>query len=272
MKLNKTIEYCDLATKVASHAGSIAKSIQEFAKLNQTIKYNFKDIVTYGDLKAEKYIIDSLAGTGLNVLSEETGYLDHGKDLTWIIDPIDGTTQYSHGHPNWGISIALSKEDEIQMGVLYFPHFDQLYTSIKSQGTYCNGHPVKSSKTKELSSALIDVAYLDDMKRLFSLMEGIYDKSQKTLIMGSHAESLANIANGSLDASVALSSNCWDYAAGDLIVKEAGGKVTDFAGNEIKYNHLNNPVKQNILATNGYLHETILEELAKVNLEKVIQK
>jgi myo-inositol-1(or 4)-monophosphatase len=271
MKLNKTIEYCNLATEVALHAGSIAKNLQEFAKLNQTQKYNFKDIVTEGDIKAEKYIIDSLASTG-NILTEETDYLDNGKNLTWIIDPIDGTTQYAHGHPSWGVSIALADDDQIQAGVLYFPHHGQLYSAIKGQGALQNGVSIEVSKIKELSSALVDVAYLDDMKRLFSLMGNIYDKSQKTIIMDSHAESLANIANGSLDASIALSSNCWDYAAGDLIVKEAGGVITDFDGNGIQYDDLGKLKTKNVLATNGYLHEKILEELAKVNLEEVIQK
>jgi myo-inositol-1(or 4)-monophosphatase len=271
MKLNKTIEYCNLATKIALYAGSIAKDLQKL-ELHQKNKSSYKDIVTDGDLKAEKCIVDSLASTGLNILTEETGHMDKGGKSTWIIDPIDGTTQYSHGNPGWGISIALSEENEINMGVLYFPHYNQLYTGIKSQGAYHNGVPIKVSDVKELSSALVDVAYLDDMKRLFSLMENIYDKSQKTIIMGSHAESLANIANGSLDASIALSSNCWDYAAGDLIVKESGGTITDFDGKIVQYDSLGKPKTKNILATNGYLHEIILEELAKVNLEEVIQK
>jgi myo-inositol-1(or 4)-monophosphatase len=271
MKKGQLLKYSNLATNVALHAGELAKYLQNF-ELNKSMKYNFKDIVTDGDIKAEKYIVGALSKTGLNILTEETGYIDNGKDLTWIIDPIDGTTQYYHGHPGWGVSIALSDGDEISLGVLYFPHHNQLYTGIKSQGAYLNGSPIKVSDTKELSSALVDIAYLDNMKRLFLLAEKVYDNTQKTLIMGSHAESLANISNGSLDASIALSSNCWDYAAGDLIINESGGVITDFNGEKIQYDNLGKPKLKHILATNGYLHEEILKYLANVNLDEVIQK
>ena len=220
--------------------------IRDFGELEnlQVSKKGPKDFVTNADIKAEKIIIEELkkARPNYSIISEENG-VEKNKDETnfWIIDPIDGTTNFLHGVPHFAISIALQSNNEMVCGLIYDPIKDELFYAEKNHGAYFNNQRIRVSKKRDIDECLLAIGkgkYNPDL---------IYRRS------GSAALDLAYVASGRFDGYFQNNLNLWDIAAGIIIVKEAGGII-----NEIDLSSLKN-IK--VLASSAEINTKYIEKI-----------
>ncbi|HCV44100.1 MAG TPA: inositol monophosphatase, partial [Bacteroidetes bacterium] len=201
------------------------------------------------------------------ILAEESGTSASGasstsSDYKWVIDPLDGTTNFLHGLPIFCVTIAVEYKGEIVAGVVYDPNLEELYTAEKGAGAYCNGKRMKVTATSELINSLLVTGFPYDIAKnpdnavehfVNFLMEG-----QAVRRLGSAALDLSYVAASRFDGFWEVNLNPWDMAAGLLFVQEAGGKVTDFSGAPSSI------YKKQVLASNGVIHEAMLSVLKKV--------
>lgn len=194
------------------------------------------DFVTDADLAVEKYVVGRIkkAFPSHSVYSEEMGSLE-GKsrgDL-WILDPIDGTNNYSFGLPLWGVSLAYSKDGVVQAGAISIPELGLFLSSRRGKGAYCNGRKIHVSKRGRISDSLVlfesRLARSADRKKINMLFEASR-KAFGIRVLGVAVFNFGFVALGSADASIMSGLKVVDFAAGALIVEEAGGKVTDLSG------------------------------------------
>jgi myo-inositol-1(or 4)-monophosphatase len=197
---------------------------------------NFNDFVSEVDVAAERAIIDTLKEVypTHGFLGEESGSTTHTSDFIWIIDPLDGTTNFLHNFPQYCVSIALQHKGEITQAVIYEPNRNDLYTATKGRGAFLNDKRIRVSKCDKLQDALIgtgfpfrDFKYLDDYLNMFKSM---IQKTTGIRRAGSAALDLAYVASGALDGFWEIGLSPWDIAAGGLLIQEAGGIVTDLSG------------------------------------------
>ena len=226
----------NIAVKAARRAGAIInRASQDIGTLTIKSK-NFNDFVSEVDVAAERAIIDTLkdAYPTHGFLGEESGSTSHQSDFIWIIDPLDGTTNFLHNFPQYCVSIALQHKGEITQAVIYEPNRNDLYTATKGRGAFLNDKRIRVSKCDKLQEALIgtgfpfrDFKYLDDYLNMFKSM---IQKTTGIRRAGSAALDLAYVASGALDGFWEIGLSPWDIAAGGLLVQEAGGIVTDLSG------------------------------------------
>ncbi len=193
--------------------------IRDFGELEnlQVSKKGPKDFVTSSDKKVEKIIINELIKhkKKFSILTEEQGFIENeDKRNIWIIDPIDGTTNFLHGVPHFCISIALRSSDEITSGIIFDPIKNEIFYAEKNQGAYFNNHRIRVSKKKHLDECLFATN-----------KDGLISNDLNSRITGSAALDLAYVGNGRFDGYFQNNLNIWDIAAGILIVSEAGGKI-----------------------------------------------
>ena len=250
------------ASEKASKA--LIRDFGEVEKLQVSIKGPL-DFVSNADTKAEKIIIEELSKARKNysILSEEDGSkIGKDKNNIWIIDPIDGTTNYLHGVPHFAISIALKSNNEIISGVIYDPIKDEMFYAEKNNGAYYNNQRIRVSKKKKFENSLILTGGpLPAHKNKKIVLEELIKASNKLnsplRIMGSAALDMAYIASGRADAYFKRDLNYWDIAAGIILVKESGGFISDYSGNN---NFVNN---KNIIASNNNINHELIEILDK---------
>ncbi len=226
-------------------------------------KSNKHDLVTEYDDKTEKLIIESIQSVFPDhiFLGEESGHT--GSDpqaIKWIIDPIDGTVNFARNIPVFCISIAATFQNEVLAGVVYDPIKEEMFVAEKNQGAFLNGEPLKVSETTLLSDALIATGFP------YNLSEnpgGCIEHLVKFLKLGlplrrlgSAALDLAYIAAGRYDGFFEISLKPWDFAAGLLLVEEAGGKLTDYENKNLTLSE-----SSSIIASNKHLHEQILTQI-----------
>jgi len=226
----------NIAVKAARRAGAIInRASQDIGTLTIKSK-NFNDFVSEVDVAAERAIIDTLkdAYPTHGFLGEESGSTSHQSDFIWIIDPLDGTTNFLHSFPQYCVSIALQHKGEITQAVIYEPNRNDLYTATKGRGAFLNDKRIRVSKCDKLQEALIgtgfpfrDFKYLDDYLNMFKSM---IQKTTGIRRAGSAALDLAYVASGALDGFWEIGLSPWDIAAGGLLIQEAGGIVTDLSG------------------------------------------
>ena len=220
--------------------------IRDFGELEnlQVSKKGPKDFVTNADIKAEKIIIEELkkARPNYSIISEENG-VEKNKDESnfWIIDPIDGTTNFLHGVPHFAISIALQSNNEIVCGLIYDPIKDELFYAEKNQGAYFNNQRIRVSKKRDIDECL------------FAVGKGKYNPDLIYRRSGSAALDMAYVASGRFDGYFQNNLNLWDIAAGIIIVKEAGGII-----NEIDLSSLKN-IK--VLASSAEINTKFIEKI-----------
>ena len=219
-----------------------------------TISYKGRDnIVTDVDKKAERIIINIIRSRfpGHSILSEEKGRLDKRSPYKWIIDPLDGTTNFAHAFPFFCVSIALEIAGEISLGVVYDPMRDELFSAESGKGAYLNKGKIGVSGVKRLSDAFLATGFSYGRRRKDKNVGNFKKFLIRTMAIrraGSAALDLSYVACGRFDGFWELDLNPWDSAAGLLIVKEAKGIVTKFDGTPYS------PYHKNILATNGKIH------------------
>ena len=240
--LNLMIRACEKASKVI---------IRDFGELEnlQVSKKGPKDFVTKTDKRVEKILIDELSRLKKNYsfITEETGkILNQNKDVFWIIDPIDGTTNFLHGIPHFAISIALQMQGEITTGLIFDPIKDEIFYAEKNGGSFFNNNRIRVSKKTDIDECLFS-----------SNCEGIKIGYPKLNMRntGCAALDLAYVGCGRFDGYFHDKINIWDIAAGKIIIEEAGGKVNDI--NEFKFN------KIDIRAANPNIYDKMLKKLDK---------
>ena len=220
------------------------------------------DFVTNCDKKVEKILIDELlkARPNYSILSEEIGEINNDDSFKWIIDPIDGTSNFLHGVPHFAISVGLEHNKEIICGIIYDPIKDEMFTAEKGNGSYMNNQRMRVSSRSKLEDCMIFTGgpKRDAKNRELALKE-YYKFSIKVLTpirkLGSASLDMAYVAAGRCDGFLQRNLNYWDVAAGIILVKEAGGFVTDFNG-ESEYIQ-----NKTILATNAKINEEMIEVL-----------
>ena len=243
----------------AVHAG--AEQLKAYFNGGFTIsnKEGINNLVTEADHASEKAIISVIqqAHPDHFILSEESGEIVTDSEYKWIVDPIDGTVNFANGIPICCVSIGLEKAGEMIMGAVYNPLLNELFFAEKGKGATLNGKRIAvGKKEKVLNSNLVTgfpYKYLDSPNGPLQVFEKLIRRGIPVRRLGSAAIDLCWVAAGRFDGFYEHSLNAWDSAAGFLIVEEAGGKVTDFAGN--KYS----PHQPHILATNGLIHAEMLE-------------
>jgi myo-inositol-1(or 4)-monophosphatase len=243
----------DIAKSVAKEMGKI--QLKNFRKNLKVIRKSPKDFVSNVDLECQNLAYELLKKEfEYEILSEEKRIQDDIKtDLFWIIDPVDGTHNYISGLPNFGVSIALATKNEFLLGVIYLPYFDEMYYAVKNHGAFMNNEKIQVSKNNDLEKSMItfdNQFYLN--KKSFDVYKKIVDSCFTTRVLGSAVYDFCLIASGKIDARVWNNTKIFDFAAGLTIVNEAGGKVTDFSGNEITL------TSHDILASNSFVHKELL--------------
>ena len=247
----------NFATRLIENASKIVKN-----NSNRLNKYSYKigdfNLVTKIDKKVEKYILEQIINQFPNhtIIAEESGVRKRNESYQWFIDPIDGTTNFAHNYPCFCTSIAFAKNGIIEFGLIKNPLTGELYTAIRNQGAKLNGKTIRVSKVKKLKDSLLSTGFPYDKRS--SRKNNLKNFSRLTLIThgvrrdGSAALDLCYVASGKIDGFWELKLSPWDVAAGILIVKEAGGKITGFKGE--KYSIYD----KEIVSTNGLVHKELL--------------
>ncbi|MCX6112248.1 MAG: inositol monophosphatase family protein [Proteobacteria bacterium] len=215
-------------------------------------------IVTTADTESENVISDFLIKKtpDFSILAEESGLSERGKNR-WIIDPLDGTTNFFHGFPNFSISIALELDGKIIAGVIHNPITEEMYHCSKGSGAFRNNKSIHVSKTKELINSMLGTGFsyqrgrsLDGSLELFRRFTELTHGIRRP---GSAALDFCYVACGMYDGFYEKDLNPWDVAAGYLLVEEAGGKVTSFKGEKFSI------YENNFVASNGLIHDQMVK-------------
>ena len=250
----------NILEKAAKKAGRIL--IRDFGEIEnlQIQSKSMGDFVTNCDLKIEKILIDTLRYYYPNIsfITEETGIIKGDQD-TIIIDPIDGTSNFIHGIPQVAIVIAMIKNNEILDGVIFNPILNEFYWASKGKGAWCNNKRLRVSKRQNLTDCLIGTGipfgeriyngYLDEINSISKNTAGLRR-------LGSASIDLAYVAAGKLDGFWEKDLNLWDISSGVLLVREAGGQVSEPNGNDWSIN------SRDILASNLSIHNKLTENLS----------
>jgi myo-inositol-1(or 4)-monophosphatase len=214
------------------------------------------EILTRADLMSEEIIIKIIKENfpAHQILSEEQGEVGINSDYLWVIDPIDGTTNFSMHNPLWAVSVALAYEREIILGVVYAPFLDELYVAEKDQGANLNNRAISVSDIKDgkVLNTFCHGSTEKDMKRAIKYYTHQKLNGFDCRQLGSASLELAYVASGRIESIMIPGANSWDVAAGVLLVREAGGWVTNFSGQEWNLDSID------ILASNGKVHREIL--------------
>jgi myo-inositol-1(or 4)-monophosphatase len=230
----------------------------------QSIQFKGRaNLVTEMDRRSEEHLIRAIRAQypGHALLSEEAGALpgDAGQP-EWILDPIDGTTNYVHGLPYFCVALALRQGPQLQAGMVYYPYVDELYWAERGLGAFMNDRPLRVSATPVLDDALLTTGFPSDLSRApdtnIEHFLALMPKTRAIRRMGSASLDLCNVAAGRLDGFWQPTMLVWDVAPGAIIIEEAGGRVTDFAGNTGLY-------EGSIAASNGKIHAELLEALRR---------
>lgn len=253
---------CKQAIEISDEAGRfIMKELHKFSAADIQ-KKGFNDLVTYVDKHAEKILIKGLEKVlpGSGILAEESGV--KGKsEYTWVIDPLDGTTNFLHKIPCFAISIGLHKNNYPILGVVNELNHKECFSAVKGEGAKLNGKPIKVSPQKKLEDSLIATGFpYNDFKQQGEYMKLFRDLMQCTQgirRIGSASVDLAYVACGRFEVFYEYGLKPWDVSAGTIIVEEAGGKVTDFYGGK---GHI---YERTIIASNTKTHKAFSTILKK---------
>lgn len=254
-----------VALRAARAAGRI--HLKRLSRITINRKSNSIDLVTEADRESEAAIIDVIhrAFPTHAILAEESGASAHQSDHRWIIDPLDGTTNFAHGYPQFCVSIAYERRGRVQFGVVFDALKKECFVAHRGQGARLNGKPIRVSATPNLCSALLCTGFAYDRRerRRFYLCfwEELMTRTQGVRRTGSAALDLAYVAAGRTDGFWEFGLRAWDVAAGALIVEEARGRVTNMDGSALDLGGAN------IVATNSRLHDELVEVIAHTRPE-----
>lgn len=227
----------NIAVRAARSAGNvIARSFEQLDKVEVESKGN-NDLVTNIDKQAEQVIVDAIqkAYPNHSIIGEESGIVEGtDTDYQWIIDPLDGTTNFVKGIPHFAVSIALKVKGKLDQAVVFDPIRGELFTASRGKGAQLNGFRIRVKNNKELTGAVLATGFPFKYKQhtdaYLNMFKTLFPKTADMRRAGSAALDLAYVAAGRVDGFFEIGLKPWDTAAGELIVIEAGGLVTDFVG------------------------------------------
>ena len=257
------LSYLEVAKKTAREAGALLME-----RLGSVREYEYKyknSMVTKVDVESEKLIVEMLRShfPDHGMFGEELGETDSESDFRWIIDPVDGTTNYLHAYPYFSVSIGLELSGELQAGVVYDPFKDEMFSAERGGGAHLNGKPISPSRVESLGESLVVTGFTHQEQ--WMLEQGIEHlvnfmrRTQGFRRDGSAALDLCHVAAGRTDGFWEIGLHAWDIAAGVLILREAGGVATDFSGGALDIYGVE------MLASNGRIHEQMVEVLGLVH-------
>ena len=263
MNLEKlTSEVC----RVAREAGAYIQEERTRFNVNQVERKHAHDYVSYVDKGSERMIIEALKALlpEAGFITEEGLATHRNEQMLWVVDPLDGTTNFIHDFAPYAVSIALTRGREILLGVVYEVCANECFYAWKDGGAYVDGKAIHVGNSA-IGDALIclQLPYNSDAYKpvIKQLIDRFYGHVGSIRMIGSAAMALCYVAAGRLDAYAERYIGQWDYMAGALIVKEAGGKVTNYAGDSYMMEG------DSVVATNGVTHEAILEAVQKANYQ-----
>lgn len=247
---------------LAVEAGVFLKNERKTFDTGKVEQKGAHDYVSYVDKESERRIV-----ARLKELFPEAGFVaeegsgDDGEGTYfWVVDPLDGTTNFIHGHAPYCVSIALRNREEVLLGVVYECCADELFWACKGTPAYLNGQEIHVSEVSDMKKAFIELGfpYRSDVYSPFAtaLITDLYGHVGGLRLLGAAAAELCYVAAGRFEARVEAFLGPWDIAAGSLILRQAGGRTTDFSGNDDCLD------ARQVLATNGSLHESMLQVLS----------
>jgi myo-inositol-1(or 4)-monophosphatase len=251
-----------------AHAAAIRAGALLRARVGERQEIDTKstdvDLVTRSDRDAERLIVDAIqaAFPDHGIIAEESGAHPTRDGHRWYVDPLDGTTNFAHGYPHFAVSIALARDDEVILGVVHDPLRGETFSARRGAGARLNGAPVVVSPTTELGRALLATGFPYDRGRraaeYVAFVAEALRRAQDVRRGGSAALDLCWVACGRVDGFWEWKLKPWDVAAGRLIVEEAGGRVTEFAGGPHRLS------ADETAASNGRVHDALLAMIADV--------
>jgi myo-inositol-1(or 4)-monophosphatase len=257
-----------VGTEVAQKAGRLL--LERFDDELRILHKGTINLVTDVDLAAEELIVSRLrkAFPSHSIIAEEKHNNSSEGAINWIIDPLDGTTNYAHGYEVFSVSIGLEVNKELEWGAVFFPVRNELYTARRGQGAFCNGVLLAVSKTTDLSASLLATGFPYDIRTSKQTnLENFCAFAVRTHGIrrsGSAAVDFCHVAAGRLDGFWELKLNPWDCAAGYMMVREAGGKVTNFRGQP------GTIYDREVIASNGLIHDQMINVLTNDDLRLTI--
>ncbi|MFW6253909.1 MAG: inositol monophosphatase family protein [Chitinivibrionales bacterium] len=248
----------NIAIEIARKAGQMVVQLQQGVKIEEKETNN---LVTEADTRAQAFIIDAIRThyPDADFLGEEG---DFERDLEaedlWIIDPIDGTNNYAHSIPLYSISIAYARRGQVKAGVVYLPALGELFSAAEGEGAEFNGAPMRVSSSDSLERSIISTGFYYDrgkmMKRTLSSIEALFEANTRGIRRtGTAALDFSWVACGRFDGYFEYSLSPWDFAAGMLLVREAGGICTDRDGAPLSL------ASEGVIVSNGTIHEQFLD-------------
>ncbi len=258
-------EYLSFAEDMAREAGEI---LNHYASRDKRVELKGRaNLVTVADRESEELIVRKIRARypDHGILAEESGLLAASPGTSsdrWIIDPLDGTTNYAHQFPMYSVSIGFERGGEMLCGAVYDPVRDEMFTGSCRGGAFLNGEPISVSDVSRLSDGLLLTGFPYEFREKVGWALGLFRsflvESQAVRRAGSAALDLCYIASGRCDGFWELDLQPWDTAAGSLIVEEAGGRVTDFSGKAFRVE------SKEILASNGQIQNEMIKAIGRV--------
>ena len=248
----------DLAVQTARAAGELL-----LERYGEHVAYEEKsrraDLVTEVDRRSEALIVERIkaASPGATIVAEESGVHAGHTEERWFIDPLDGTTNYAHTYPMFCVSIACERAGELVAAAVFAPKLGELFTAERGSGAFLDGEPIRVSPVKRVGDALVATGFVSSgLERNLPYFRALSNVSHGVRRDGSAALALSFVAAGRLDAYWEFGLSPWDVAAGALLVREAGGRITAPDGSPLDY------FAGNVLATNGALHSEMQRHLS----------
>jgi myo-inositol-1(or 4)-monophosphatase len=253
----------ELALNIALEAGALQRDQFREPRTIRT-KSSAIDLVTDVDHASERLILERIAAARSDdaILSEEDGETSGSSGRVWIIDPLDGTTNYAHGIPHFAVSIGIERDGERELGVVYDPMKEELFWAVRGEGAFMNGERIGTSGADDLRGALLATGFAYDVHSAsvdnVDFFSAFIKRAQAVRRIGSAALDLAYLACGRFDGFWELNLHPWDVAAGYLLVEEAGGTVSNLEGGPAPRSG------SDVVGSNGALHPQLLEVVAEV--------
>jgi myo-inositol-1(or 4)-monophosphatase len=256
-------QLCQQTIEIAKKAGSFIKKEGVTFDRSKIEKKGFNDLVSYVDKQAEKQLVEDLK----KILPEAGFITEEGTETirqdryNWIIDPLDGTTNFTHGLHHYAVSVGLMENKEIVLGVIYNPEHDECFYAYKGGGAYLNNTLIKVSDAPALKDSLIATGFpyydFNLTQQYLQVLGSFMGKSHGVRRIGSAALDLAYVAAGRCEGFFEYNLNAWDVAAGIVIVQEAGGRLSKFTeeGDSL--------FGREIVASNGNIHQEMLDTIAE---------
>jgi len=248
-----------VARQAVKEAGEILTGL--FGNLKHINKKGEIDLVTEADIQSEKAILKVISENfpGDGFLTEESGEIDNNSERLWMIDPLDGTTNYAHSFPFFAVSIALQVKGEIVLGQVFNPILNEHFEAVKGQGAFLNGRPIKVSRTVTLKESLLATGFPytihKDNKGVIEIFTRMISHAQGIRRPGAAAIDLCYVAAGKFDGFWEQGLNPWDTAAGSIVINEAGGMLSDYRGERYS------PFQKTIVAANPHIFKEMLTVL-----------